>query len=152
MLLPVYIGLLDRSEQALAQSFRQVAEGHGDEPDVFHLCHTLAGQCDRHREALRPVVSRYGEQPDDEPDRLHTDALASTREGPLGLLRDLQDLYLLASFVDITWTAVKQAGMGVRDEELVSIVDDCEGETKTQLAWLSTRLKQAAPQALIAAS
>jgi hypothetical protein len=152
MLLPVYLGMLERSESALAQSFRQVAEGHGDEPDVFHLCHTLAAQCEGHRRSLQPVIDRYGEQPDDEPERLHTDALDSTREGPLGLLRDLQDLYLLASFVDITWTAVKQAAMGVRDEELVSIVEGCEGETKTQLAWLSTRLKQAAPQALIVAS
>jgi len=100
---------------------------------------------DRHRR-------RYGEQADDEPERLHADTLSTTRDGPRGLLRDLQDLYLLASFVDITWTAVKQAAMGLRDTELVAAVEPCEGDTKVQLAWLTTRLKQAAPQALIAAS
>ena len=152
MLLPVFLGLLSKAERALAESYRQVAQGHGDEPDVFHLCHTLAGQCDAHEEALAPVVARYGEQPDDEPERLHAAALPRPRKGPLGLLRDLQDLYLLASLVDITWTAVKQAAMGVRDTELEGIVADCEGETKVQLAWLSTRLKQAAPQVLIVAS
>ncbi|WIB65957.1 MULTISPECIES: hypothetical protein [unclassified Curtobacterium] len=152
MLLPVYIGLLHRSEQSLATSFRQVAEGHGAEPDVFHLCHTLAAQCDAHAEALRPLVERYGEQPDDEPERLHADALSSTREGPLGLLRDLQDLYLIASLVDITWTLVKQAGQGLRDEELLRIVSDCDAETALQLSWLRTRMKQAAPQALVIAS
>jgi hypothetical protein len=152
MLLPVYLGLLRHSETALAESFRQVADGHGDEPDVLHLCHTFAAQCDEHEGALEPVVQRYGEQPDDEPDRLRADALSSTREGPLGLLRDLQDLYILASFVDITWTAVKQAAMGARDEELVAVVERCQGETAIQLSWLRTRLKQAAPQALIAAS
>jgi hypothetical protein len=31
------------------------------------------------------------------------------------------------------------------------VVTRCEGETKTQLEWLSTRMKQAAPQALIVA-
>ena len=152
MLLPVYLGLLEKSEQALAASFRQVADGHGDEPDVFHLCHTLADQCDAHEKALASVVDRYGEQPDDEPERLHATALSSSRKGPLGLLRDLQDLYLLASLVDITWTAVKQAASAVRDNELLGIVEGCEAQTKVQLAWLSTRLKQAAPQALIVAT
>src|SRR4051812_42909318 len=110
MLLPVYLGLLAHSERALASSFRQVADGHADEPDVFHLCHTLAAQCDQHVAALQPIIERYGELPDDEPERLRAAELSSTRSGPLGLLRDLQDLYLLASLVDITWTAVKQAG------------------------------------------
>ena len=152
MLLPVYLGLLSGAENALADSFREVARGHGDEPDVFHLCHTLAKQCDSHVRALAPAVGRYGDKPDAEPERLHAEALTSTREGPLGLLRDLQDLYLLASFVDITWTAVQQAARGLRDTELVGVVEGCEGETKVQLAWLSTRMKQAAPQVLIVAS
>ncbi|MBI5159923.1 MAG: hypothetical protein HY996_00640 [Micrococcales bacterium] len=152
MLLPVYLGLLHRSEQSLAHSFRQVADGHAAEPDVLHLCRTLAGQCDAHAEALAPIIDRYGEQADDEPDRLHAVALGSVRSGPLGLLRDLQDLYLLASLVDITWTLVKQAGLGLRDEELLGIVADCDAETGVQLSWLRTRMKQAAPQALVVAS
>lgn len=152
MLLPVYLGLLHRSEQALADSLRQVADGHGDEPDVFHLCHTLAAQCDAHADALRPIVGRYGEQPDDEPERLHAETLESTRSGPLGLLRDLQDLFVLASLVDSTWTLVKQAGLGLRDEELLGIVAGCDAETSLQLSWLQTRMKQAAPQALLVAS
>ena len=152
MKLPVSLGLLHRSEQTLAESFRQVAEGHGDEPDVYHLCQALAGQCDAHEKALAPIVERYGEvEEDDEPERLHADGLSETRTGPVGLLRDLQDLYLLASLVDITWTAVKQAAQGLRDEQLIDVVERSEGETRTQLAWLSTRMKQAAPQALIVA-
>jgi len=152
MLLPVYIGLLHRSERSLATSFRQVAEGHGGEPDVFHLCQTLAAQCDAHADALEPIIERYGEQPDDEPERLHADTLRSTRSGPLGLLRDLQDLYLIASLVDITWTLIKQAGQGLRDEELLRIVATCDAQTTGQLSWLRTRMKQAAPQALVVAS
>ncbi|MUN64808.1 hypothetical protein GMA12_16960 [Kocuria sediminis] len=152
MKLPVYLGLLHRSERTLAASFRQVAEGHGAEPDVYHLCRALAGQCEVHVRALAPVVDRYGEvEEDDEPERLHADGLSETRSGPVGLLRDLQDLYLLASLVDITWTVVKQAAQGLRDQELIDVVERCEGETTTQLHWLSTRIEQAAPQALIVA-
>jgi hypothetical protein len=149
--LPLYLGLLRRSEEVLAQSFGQVADGHADEPDVYHLCHTLAKQCAAHDQRLRPVIERYGEQGDDEPDRFHADALEETRSGGVGLLRDLQDLYLLASLVDITWTVVKQAGQGLRDEELLEIVASCEAETRVQLSWLTTRIKQAAPQALLVA-
>jgi|SRR3954467_14595467 len=152
MNLPVYLGLLRTGEKVLAQSFRQLADGHGDEPDVFHLCHTLAEQCDDHERQLGPVIERYGEQPDAEPERLHVEAMTESRSGPVGLLRDLQDVYMLTSFVDITWTVVKQAGSALRDTELLEIVARCEGQTKVQQSWLSTRIKQAAPQALLVAS
>jgi hypothetical protein len=53
-----------------------------------------------------------------------------TRGGGLGLLRDLHDLYLMATECEVTGTLVAQAG---------------------QLRWLRTRMKQAAPQALVVA-
>jgi hypothetical protein len=152
MKLAVYLGLLHKAETTLSGSYRQVAEGHGDEPDVHFTCLTLARQCDNHVQALQPILDRYGEAAeDDEPERLHAEGLATVRSGPLGLLRDLQDLYLLANLVDITWTMIKQAAQGLRDRELLDAIDKCDKETKIQLAWLSTRMKQAAPQALIVA-
>lgn len=152
MNLSIYLGMLHQAENTLAESFRQVAEGHGSEPDVHFLCQTLARQCEEHGRLLQPIAQRYGEDPSDaEPERLHAEGLSSTREGPVGLLRDLQDLYLLASLVDVTWTMVKQAGSALRDRELLDVVSRCDGETAVQLRWLQTRMKQAAPQALIAA-
>jgi hypothetical protein len=152
MNLDIYLGMLRQAEQTLAESFRQVADGHGAEPDVHFLCHTLAGQCEHHSKLLLPVVQRYGEdRSDNEPERLHAQGLSETRSGPVGLLRDLQDLFLLASLVDVTWTMVKQAGSALRDKELLAVVDQCDAETGVQLRWLQTRMKQAAPQALVAA-
>jgi hypothetical protein len=52
---------------------------------------------------------------------------------------------------DITWTMIGQAAQGARDVELVEVAKACEGETATQLKWLKTRMKQAAPQALVVA-
>jgi hypothetical protein len=152
MHLATYIGLLDEGEKAVAESFRQVAEGHADDADVHHLCQRLAVQCDRHREQLAPVVKRYGEKREKEPERLHAEGLTTTRSGGVGLLRDLHDLYMLVSYLDIAWTVVGQAAKAARDKELIEIVAHCEGETSTQLKWLTTRMKEAAPQALIAAS
>lgn len=152
MHLATYLGLLDEGEKTLAASFRQVAEGHAEEADVYHLCNRLAAECDRHREHLAPAVARYGEQKVEEPEDLHAEGLTTTRTGGVGLLRDLHDLYLLVSYLDIAWTVVGQAAKAARDKELIGIVDHCEGETSTQLKWLKTRMKEAAPQALIVAS
>lgn len=151
MNLNIYLGMLRQAEATLAESFRQVAEGHGAEPDIHFLCQTLAEQCEHHRDLLEPIVRRYGAvASDDEPERLHADGLSTTRSGPVGLLRDLQDVYLLASLVDITWAMVKQAGSALRDTELLAVVQRCDTQTATQLRWLQTRMKQAAPQALVA--
>lgn len=146
-----YLGLLERAQRNLAQAFREVAEGHADEPDLRTLCPRLAEDCDGYADRLRPFVERYGADAPDEPDRLHSEIFAGSREGGLGLLRDLQDLYLMAAECDIAWTMIGQAAQGLRDGDLLGIVEDCEGRTATQLQWLRTRMKQAAPQALVVA-
>lgn len=147
-----YLGLIHKAERDLADAFRKVAEGHKEDPDVYYLCHTLAKQCDEHARKLKPFVERYGEDAPDEPDRLHTELFKETREGGLGLLRDLHDLYLMASECDISWILIGQAAQGARDKELFEVVNACDIETSTQLKWLKTRMKQAAPQALLVAS
>ncbi|MGH3749306.1 MAG: hypothetical protein ACRDT8_18100, partial [Micromonosporaceae bacterium] len=140
------------TERTLIDSYRQVADGHSAEADVTHTCGLFIQQCEAHLAALQPTVDRYGEQPQTEPERLRAEGLPEARTGPVGLLRDLQDLFLLAAFLDITWTVVGQAAQGVPDRDLLRVVQDCQAETSTQLAWLRTRLKQAAPQALLVAT
>jgi hypothetical protein len=151
MQLAHYLGLLHRAQEQLAKAFREIGEGHADEQDVFHQCLRLARQCDAHAEALKPFADRYGEEADDEPERLHSTLFEGARKGPLGLLRDLHDLYLMASESDITWTLVGQAAQGARDAELLDVVRRCEGETSIQLKWLKSRMKEAAPQTLVVA-
>ena len=55
----------------------------------------------------------------------------------------------MANEADIAWTLVGQAAQGLRDEELVGVVTSCEGDTNRQISWLRSRMKQAAPQALV---
>ncbi|MEV1154867.1 hypothetical protein AB0J89_19195 [Micromonospora chokoriensis] len=146
-----YLGLLHRAQVNLADAFRQVAKAHAEEPDIEHLCQQQAKRCDAHAEQLHPFAARYSEDAPDEPDRLHSQLFTGTRTGGIGLLRDLQDLYLMAAECDIAWTVVGQAAYGVRDEDLLAVVKRCEGETAIQLKWLRTRMKAAAPQALVVA-
>jgi hypothetical protein len=143
-----YLGLLHRAELELAAAYRQVGAAHAAEVDVFHITGTLAGQCEQHAERLDEFVERYGEA-DDEPERLHADLFTGTRTGGLGLLRDLHDLYLMAAQCDMAWTLIGQAAQGARDQALLAVVTECESEAQTQMRWLRTRMKQAAPQVLV---
>ncbi|TQL68016.1 hypothetical protein FB381_1905 [Nocardioides albertanoniae] len=149
--LATYVGLADHSEQTLASALRSVAEGHAEEADVFHTCHLLAGWSEEHRRRLAPVVERYGEEDVEEPERLHHDGLAQVRSGPVGLLRDLQELYVLGAMVETTWTVVIQGAQGLRDTDLLEVATSCSTQTARQLSWFNTRMKVAAPQALIVA-
>jgi hypothetical protein len=149
--LSTYVGLADHSEKTLAEALRTVGEGHARAADVFHTCHLLARMSDRHRAALAPAVARYGEDDVEEPERLHADGLAGARPGEIGLLRDLQDLHVLASLVQTTWTVIAQGAQGLRDRELLDVATTSNAETSRQLSWLNTRMKVAAPQALIVA-
>jgi hypothetical protein len=146
-----YLGLLHQSELELARAFLEVAEAHGHEPDVRVLCLRFADQSTAHADALAPFVDRYGEDKPAEPERLHSELFGGTRGGGLGLLRDLHDLYLMATECEVTWALVGQAAQGTRDADLLDTVERCRGEVDAQLKWLRTRMKQAAPQALVVA-
>jgi hypothetical protein len=146
-----YLGLLHRSQTELARAFREVADAHGDEPDVAQTCERLAVECDANAERLQPAVRRYAEDAPDEPERLHSELFRGTRSGGLGLLRDLHDLYLMAAECDMCWAVVGQAAAGARDSDLLDTVTAGKERTSGQLRWLRTRIKQAAPQALIVA-
>jgi hypothetical protein len=152
MYLANYLGFQHQSELDLAEGFRKVGEVHAQEADVYHLTHALAKQCESHAEKLKPFVDRYGEQTPEEPEQLYHQFFDQTRSGSFGLLRDMQDLYLMANTCDIAWTMLGQASQGLRDRELLEVVNSCEMETYNQIKWIQTRMKQAAPQTLIVAS
>lgn len=149
-----YVALVHRSEATLAESLRVVGKGHADHPDVLFTCQALARMSIDHADRLGPVVDRYGEEDDGsvrEPERLHAAGVGEVRSGPVGLLRDLQDLHMLATLVQTTWTVIEQGAQGLRDEELLSLATDAMADSKRQLSWFLTRMKAAAPQALIVA-
>lgn len=153
--LATYVGLVDHSEQTLADSLRVVARAQAKHADVFHTCNTLAGMSDGHRQLLEPIARRYGEESGGEaaePERLHAAGLVEARTGALGLLRDLQDLHVLATLVQTSWTAISQGAQGLRDKELLEVAQGAGADTARQLSWLNTMLKVTAPQALIVAS
>jgi hypothetical protein len=146
-----YLGLVHQSETDTAKAFRMIAKEHGDEVDVYQTCMLLASWSDNHVHSLTPFVEKYSEEKSKEPDRLKSALFEKTRTGSLALLRDLHDLYLLVTEVDLCWIILLQAASGLRDKQLIETCENLSNETKRQLSWLMTRIKSAAPQTLIAA-
>jgi hypothetical protein len=149
MLLAHYLALLERSQRELAVAFRSVSDAHGADADVARMCNRFAAQCEAHEAKLGPFVARYADNAGDEPAALHSKLFQGPREGPLALLRDLHDLYLMASECDVVWTIVGQAAQGAREADLFAVVSSCEHETSMQMHWAKSRMKQSAPQVLV---
>lgn len=149
MRIGVYLGLLSGGEGQLAGALETVAARHGDEPDIAATCNLLAGWSRERGRALAPYIDRYDQAPDDEPLRLRVDLFHGPPSGGLGLLRDLHDLNLLASEVRLCWTILHQAARALDDQPLVALCEQGGHGADRQLAWLCTRIKAAAPQALV---
>jgi len=146
-----YIDLVHRTELDLVKAFRLVANAHGDEVDVYQTCMLLSSWSQSLSDDVQIFAERYGEEDDDEPDRLTQTLLKETRKGGMALLRDLHDLYLIVSEVRICCAILKQAAAGLRDDALMATCEKIERQSKRQVAWIYTRMKSAAPQTLIVA-
>ncbi len=115
-----------------------IANGWVDAGYVQHIAGILAEQREERAERLEPFAARYGDEESSELDVPHCDLVGGVRSGPLGLLRDLNDLYLLACECELAWTLVGQAARGAL---LVSGL---------QLRWLAPSDRQAVALILIA--
>ena len=137
------IGRVRSTEQKLAGAFGSVAERHVADADVFHLCTLFAEQAAEHAEQLAPHAERYGGAAAPQTNG------GRPESGDGGtLLLDLSHLFVLAQRCGIEATMVRQAALAKRDEGLLTTISACHDETATQVKWLETRIKTAAPQAL----
>ncbi|KOP23171.1 molybdopterin oxidoreductase [Hapalosiphon sp. MRB220] len=144
--------ILHHSEQDLADAFKTIANHHSDEPDVYNMCKLLSSWSDEHVQDIKPLVDRYSEQESNEPDRLTQTLFEEPRSGSLALVRDLHDLWLLANEIHLCYIILLQAARALRDLEMEKICQQFDQQIERQMLWLLTRIKQAAPQALVVAA
>jgi hypothetical protein len=150
MHLATYVHLLEQGSTTLAESYRVVAEGHAEEPEIVAQAGRFERECRSQADRLGAVRDRYGDHPTS-PDRLHVPGIEQPRTGGLGMVRDLHELADIASHLKIAWTIVGQAAQGNRDPELRDLSESSEEEVSGQLAWLTTQVKTASAQALLVA-
>src|SRR4051794_38367329 len=112
------IGLLRTGEQLLGDALLMVANRHAQEPELRDMCKQLAEDSERHRDILTTLAERYGEQRDEEPERVRSALFHGVRVGGFGKLQDLQDLALLGDQVRLGWTALLPAAGSLHDREM----------------------------------
>jgi hypothetical protein len=151
------------AESDLAAEHRKVGERHAADHDVFHICTTLAEQCDERRGRIRAVAAAAGEplpQPDRHPTghswiaairRAAAEATGRTDIVAPMLLDDLRQLFLFAADCEIAWTIVGQGAKAAREQEVVALFSECCEEVTGQMRWVKTKIKLAAPQAVTSA-
>jgi hypothetical protein len=144
-----YLGLLQLSELRLVRAFKQVRSNHPRAPDIQGECTLFAAWSKEAAEALERFKPRYGEQSEGEPKRLDKALIRKRRSSGFNLVRDLHDLWLLVNESVISITILLQAAQAARDREFELVLSGIEEKNARQRSWLMTRLKQAAPQALV---
>jgi ferredoxin-nitrate reductase len=144
-----YLGFLSEAEHEIAAAFKSVAKHHGDEPDIFQICERFSDVSHVHEQAIERFTSIYGEASDHEASRVKKSLFRGPRSGGFGLVRDLHDLFLLTSEAYLGWMILLQTAQALRDKEFIAACTKLGGETEGQRSWLQTRIKQAAPQALL---
>jgi hypothetical protein len=142
--------LLAESEKVLADTFRAVARRHQDQPDITAMARIFEMWSREHIAKLQPVLKRLRGAPSTSAHMLARVLFNGKRKGGLGLLRDLRDLHLLAFHVHGGWTIAGQLAAALRDDELLHLCNILPSQTVRQAEWLETRIKELAPQVLIA--
>jgi anaerobic selenocysteine-containing dehydrogenase len=144
----VYLGLARAAEEELARAFRNVGQRHASEPDMRPICNLFADWSRANVTALESLFFRYRERDGKEAHRLAGALSHGDRHGGLGLLRDLHDIWLLAQEAHMSWEILRQVAQALRDEEMNRVCQQGTEQTDRRIAWLRTRIDQAAPQAL----
>lgn len=150
-----YIVLVHDAEQHLAASLDTVGDAHATEPEIRHGTRTLADGSRHHVGLIEPLRAQYQGRRDEhaghEPDAFFAEPLLEARRGPIGLLRDLQDLLVLAAFVQSAWTVVAQGARALHDQALQEVCEQARRGNEVQARWLRTQIKAVAPQVLLLA-
>src|SRR3569832_2244296 len=147
-----YLGLIEASEELLADALEAVSQHHIEEPDVHQECKLLGGWSRGHKQELGKFIRRYGEHQTAEPERLRKAAFPQLQQSGYGLVRDLHDCWLICNESHISIIVLDQAAKALHDEELQALLEGMDRQNQRQQSWLLTRIKQAAPQALVVPS
>jgi hypothetical protein len=155
-----YIEKLAQSLADLAHEYRKVGERHATEHDIFHATHALAKQCEGQAAALASHAARHGGETEEEEEPkesllsgLRRATASLVGRSPLTgmfLLRDLRQLHLAIEESAMLWVIVGQGAFAARDAELLALVEKSREEITHQVMWVTTRIKETAPQVLAA--
>jgi hypothetical protein len=153
------IDLVHASTTELADDLRKVASRHATDHAVYHVGNLLAARCDGLADELKPFAERYQQDVDDRHGdglqelgervrRRSAELLGRSEKTGMLLLRDLRELATDAHGTEMDWTVLRQGALVARDQSLLQLATTGHQEIKRVAAWLTTRIKESAPQIL----
>ncbi len=148
------------AESDLAGELERVGERHKTDQEVYHLTRTLADISRRNVEELAHFQERYPISGGTEAGGGEVGLLGRLREkgselvgrrpeSGLLLLRDLRELYMMASEASINWVILGQGAQAAKDQELLQVTKECHPDTLRTLKWTNTKIKETSPQVLM---
>ena len=143
------LGVLEESISCIAEAFTAMKERHQDDPEVVGGCTLLESWSRRHGDDLRSFAESSPRNAKVEGQRQRPKVFTSRKQAGVGLLRDLQDLFVMAHRVKIAAVTLAQAARTLRHKPLESTLSRIEFQTERQIGWIQTKLKHSAPQVLV---
>ena len=147
--IPVYLGMMQAGEQALAAAYDAVAQRHAENYEVKSSCAEFAAKSRAYGESFQSYNTQYGTAIDPAGEQLRSALFQGVRQGDLGLLRDLHDLHTLTAYMGIGFFALKQAGMALKDIPLANAAAARMNEISTEEGWLNREIRSLAGPALV---
>jgi ferredoxin-nitrate reductase len=143
-----YIGLLVTNEDRLILGWEKLRNAHPMTPDIGMQSMLFMTWSSENAAAIRPHAARYGGQRDGEPEAPDKAFSIGRPQSGFGLLRDLQDLWLMVNESAVSVAVLIQGARALGDRELEKNLRAVESRNERQRTWLLTRIRQAAPQTL----
>lgn len=149
---PDHLGMLVDANEQFITACTTVMGHHIEETEVHYVLSLLSGFSRQAIEMLEPFRTKYGRRDSSEPKLLRKDLFGASHVGSLGLLRDMQNLFLLATEIEILQTTILKTSLALRDRDLLQTCRHLQGQNKRQLAWLNTQIIHRAPHTLVTPS
>jgi len=143
------LGLLRNAHAEFITACRGVMATHFEEPEIQNGLSKLIEFSEDSLRTLRPPVKRNGKHEAEQPARLRDTLFPAARPGAFGLLRDLQNLVLLATASQGAVTSLTKAAHELRDAALLTACGRVKELTQRQLAWLLTQVMHRSAHTLV---
>jgi hypothetical protein len=146
-----YLGRAQNAEKSLVKTFQKLAKIHAFDADVVEMLEKFSLWSTQHLEFIDRLSTEFGSDSNDKPEDVSDVLFSKPHIGGFGLLQDLHGLSLLVHEAQMCWTILSQGAKSLRNSEMESMCTQCGGDLKKETMWLTTKIKSAAPQALVVA-
>lgn len=149
------------AEAALAKEWAHVGEREAVEQELYYNARHFSGQCSRRIDDLQHLGEKYGKDIEDKGETDFFSMVANVRhkiselvgrtpESGIVLMNDLRLLYTVAEATSFHWIVLGQIAQAARDQDMLTLVGKDHKEVLTQIKFIKTLTKAAAPQVFCA--